>query len=153
LTSVRDGGVGLQLELDQRGAKLAARGARRLGRAAPERPTRKVFVESRRADVVVAVFVAVDAETQSFEGRQRVEGRRVGHHDRWNRSLLQILSQCRRRGGDRGSTLERRTEVARRHLEMVWRQVPNDGNGDGRCSKSFLHELESVRRRVAAVLR
>jgi hypothetical protein len=155
LTSVCDVGVGMQLELelDKRGAKLAARCARRLGRAAPKRPTRKVFVESRRADVVVAMFVAVVAEAESFEGRQRVEGRRVGHHDRWDRSLLWSQSQSRRRGGDRGSTLERRREVARRRLEMVWRRVPNDGNGDGRCSKSFLHQLESVRRRVAAVLR
>jgi hypothetical protein len=69
LTNTLGGGVGMQLELDQRGAKLVARRARRLGRAAPKRPTRKVFVESRRADVVVAVSVAVVAEAESFEGR------------------------------------------------------------------------------------
>jgi hypothetical protein len=157
LTSVRGGGVGMQLELelDKRGAKLVARHARRLGRAAPKRPTRKVFVESRRADVVVAVFVVVVAEAESFEGCQRVEGRRVGHHDRWDRSLLRSRSRGRDRSGgdDRDSTLERCREVARRCLEAVWRRVPSDGSGDGRCGKSFLHQLEGFCRHVAAVLR
>jgi hypothetical protein len=82
-----------------------------------------------------------------------VEGRRVGHHDRWDRGLLRSRSQSRRGSGDRGGTLERCREVARRRLEAIWRRVPSDGSGDGRYGKSFLHQLESVCSHVAAVLR
>jgi hypothetical protein len=41
-----------------------------------------------------------------------VEGRRVGHHDRWDRGLLRSRSQSRRGDGDRSGALECRREVA-----------------------------------------